>query len=503
MNRLFFRAALLPLVLLAALSAAPALGDARDDYKRDFSRTLTVKPGQRLDIDHSQGAVRISTHPSPDIQIRAHIEVSTSASGEAKTFGEGISVTVEESGEAIVVRTRYPEKKWHFSDSGFVSYSVDFDIVMPETMPLSARNKFGDVSVLNLKANGTISNVNGKVVFRSGKGEQKIENAFGAIELLGNAGAVDVTGANGTVSVVDVNGAAQIRNRFGKVEAARIQGKVTISGSNGTAAVTDVKGPVSVTNSFGTVDARNIGAALDVENGNGAVNADTVKGPANVRSSFGSVILTGIAGDATVNNNNGGISVSNVDGSADLRGSFAKVSATKIKKGLKVVAQNAPVSAADVGGTAYVKTSFGAAEVERVGGDLTVENSNGAVKGSVIKGSANVKTSFGSVWLDDIGGRIDVDNSNGSIEVRAAPAGACSPISLETSFGGIIVRVPESSGYTVDAKTSFGKIRSELPLTIAGSTTSELLNGRIGSGQCPLTLANSNGGIELLKAAKP
>jgi hypothetical protein len=501
MNRFSLRAFLL-LGALAALSAAPALAEGRDDYERDFSRTLTAKPGQRLDVDHSQGALRIRTHPGSDVQVRAHIEVSTSATGEAKTFGEGIAITVEEAAGAIVVRTRYPEKKWHFTDSGFVSYSVDYDIVMPETMPLSARNRFGDISVENLKANGTISNANGKVVFRNGRGEQKLENAFGAIELLGNAGSVDVTGANGQVSVVDVTGAAQIRNRFGKVEAARIQGKLTISGSNGAAIVTDVKGPVSVTNSFGSVEARNIGAGLEVENGNGAVNADTIKGPATVRSSFGSVILTGIAGDATVHNTNGAISVSGIEGSADLRGSFAKVSASKIKKGLKVVAQNAPVQAADVDGAAFLKTSFGPAEAERIGGDLTVENSNGAVKGSAIKGSANVRTSFGSVWLDGVAGKIDVDNSNGSIEVRASSTGTCAPISLETSFGGIIVRVPETAGYTVDARTSFGKIKSDLPLTVAGSTSTEALNGRIGNGQCPLTLANSNGGIELLKAPK-
>ena len=114
-------------------------------------------------------------------------------------------------------------------------------------------------------------------------------------------------------------------------------------------------------------------------------------------------------------------------------------------------------------------------------------------------GGASIRTSFGSVWLSNVGGKIDVDNSNGSIEVQTAPSPtACAPISLETSFGGIVVRLPESAGYTVDARTSFGKIKSELPLTIAGSPSSELLNGRIGNGQCPLTLANSNGGIRPL-----
>lgn len=496
-------AALLMLVLGATAARAEVSREAPDGYERDFFKNVPVKPGQRLSVEHSQGALRITTHAASEVRIRAHIAVSTSAVGEAKTFGEAIAITVEESGGAITVRSRYPEKKWHFVDKGFVSYSVDFDILMPATMPLSARNKFGDVSVENLKANGNLWNANGKVVFRSGSGEQHIENSFGPIELTGNTGSVELSGANGDVSVADVVGAAQIRNRFGKVTASRIQGNVTIAGSNGAAVISDVKGPVSVTNSFGSVDARNLASSLEVENSNGAVNAQGVKGSATVRSSFGGVQLSAIGGDATVTCSNGAITVSGIEGSADLRGSFARVAASKVKKGVKILAQNAPVSATDVEGAAFLKSSFGAVEAERIGGDLTVENSNGAVKGSVIKGGASVRTSFGPVWLSDVGGKIDVDNSNGSIEVQTAPSPtACAPISLETSFGGIVVRLPDSAGYTVDARTSFGKIKSELPLTIAGSPSSELLNGRIGNGQCPLSLANSNGGIELLKAPK-
>ena len=82
---------------------------------------------------------------------------------------------------------------------------------------------------------------------------------------------------------------------------------------------------------------------------------------------------------------------------------------------------------------------------------------------------------------------------------RAAASASCAPISLRTSFGGIAVRLPAGAGYTVDARTSFGKIKTDLPLSPSGSPTSEAMNGRIGDGKCPLTLANANGGIEIGK----
>ena len=98
MNRLTLRIPVAALLLGAAMTTAPALAgesrEARDDYERDFSKTIAVKPGQRLDIDHSQGALRITTHSAPEVRIRARIEVSTSATGEAKTFGDAIAITV-------------------------------------------------------------------------------------------------------------------------------------------------------------------------------------------------------------------------------------------------------------------------------------------------------------------------------------------------------------------------------------------------------------------------
>lgn len=170
------------LLLAALVAAAPALSagesrDPRSDYDRDFSRTLPFKAGQRLDVEHSQGAIRIGTHALPEVRIRAKITVSSSDAAGAQKFGEGISITVEDTGSAIFVRTKFPEKKWSFFGSGNISYSVDYDITMPETMPLSARNKFGDVTVVGLKAASTIVGANGQLAFSDGRGRQRLENA--------------------------------------------------------------------------------------------------------------------------------------------------------------------------------------------------------------------------------------------------------------------------------------------------------------------------------------
>jgi DUF4097 and DUF4098 domain-containing protein YvlB len=139
--------------------------------------------------------------------------------------------------------------------------------------------------------------------------------------------------------------------------------------------------------------------------------------------------------------------------------------------------------------------------VERVNGNLTVEDTNGSVTARSIKGDAKVNTSFSGVTLDSIGGRISVDNQNGGISVTAMrPSSGCHDISLKTSFSSIHVRIPDGVGYNLTARTSFGRISSELPVTSTGSIGGDSLSGKIGAGGCQLQLNDSNGSIEIAKA---
>jgi len=118
-----------------------------------------------------------------------------------------------------------------------------------------------------------------------------------------------------------------------------------------------------------------------------------------------------------------------------------------------------------------------------------------------VKGDAEVTTSFAGVTLESVGGKITVNNQNGGISVTAArPASGCRNIALKTSFSSIRVRIPEGLGYNVTARTSFGRISTDLPITASGSIGPESLNGTIGSGGCQLQLTNANGSIEINKA---
>jgi hypothetical protein len=145
-------------------------------------------------------------------------------------------------------------------------------------------------------------------------------------------------------------------------------------------------------------------------------------------------------------------------------------------------------------------------KADRIGGTLTVENSNASVTATAINQNVDVRTSFGPVSLDGVGGNVAVTNQNGSVEVSGVAATksgtGCNNVIVRTSFAPLRVYLSDKAGFAVSAKTSFGKIVSDLPVTASGELSSRSLTGQIGNGGCELNLTNGNGNIEILNAAK-
>jgi DUF4097 and DUF4098 domain-containing protein YvlB len=465
------RRRVMPLLLALALVAVPAaaLPGPREEIVRNFEKTVPLPPGQRLSIDHKNGDVRIRTHKAAEVKISAKIHGSSSDETEIKKFLDATQVIVESTSSGVSIRTMYPEHGAWFHGSRQVSFCVDYEILMPESSPLEVKSRFGDVSVEGLKAAADVRNANGKVSLRDGRGAQRLENAFGPIGVMLVQGDVTIVDANGAVDAAEIDGALDVKNRFGRVSAVKVARGVRIVNGNGEVQVTDCAGAATIENSFGSVQVRSVKGSATVENTNGPVTVTGVSGAVSVRGSFGAVDLSDLGGPVEVRSG------------------------------------NATVRIREVRGGATVKTSFGMVDCARVEGDLAVENANGAVRASDVRGAASVRTSFGPVSLDGVGGRVRVDNQNGSIDVRGLASRKskdCAPVDLKTSFSSIRIALSEETGWTVDARTSFGRVHADVPITVLGSLSTESVQGKIGDGGCLLTLTTSNGSIDILKGER-
>ena len=486
----------LAIVLLWTLPAF-----AREEYTRDFDQTVALPPGNSVRVAHKLGDVVIRTQTKPEVTVHAVIRVSAGSASDARRYADDIRIDVRPIGNSLLIETRYPKQEGGFFGFHNVSYSVNYDIAIPETAPLEVRNSFGAVSISDLKAGAAVTNSHGRLAFRNGRGRQRLENSFAPVEVAGNDGDVTVIDTNGNVDVSDVKGAIEVRDRFGKVSLSRVGGG-TVANGNGAVQAYTIGDNLRITTSFGPVNAREIKGNLTVNNTNGSVEADNVTGNAELNTSFAAIRFSGIGGQLSVRANNAPITGRSIGDTAAVQTSFAPVEIGDARKGVRVISGNGSVTLTNVTGEAWVKTSFGLVKADRVGGTLTIENNNGAVTAYSIKGSANVRTSFAPVTLDGVAGATDVQNQNGTVEVTTARQQTCKPVTVRTSFSPLRVHVPADAGYAVTARTSYGRINSELPMTVTGVVSGDSLSGKIGNGACPMQLTNNNGPIEIMSSRR-
>src|SRR6266700_4156436 len=486
-------AGLLSALLVLAGKPALAANPGQEQISKDFQKTVTLGAGQSVSVGHKFGEVKLHGEAGREVKISATIRVQASSREEAESLAQKIQIDVQQSSEGVRIKTIYPEeeKRWfHLSKSS--SWSVSYDIGMPSDAPLTVRNSFGGVDAAGIHAATDIENSHGSLIVR---------DRFGSITTRNIQGAATITGGNGAVTLTDA-ASANITTSFGSVDTRNIRGDLSIRDNNGNVEISSIGGAADITNSFGNVTFSDVRGRVNCTTNNGRVKGSSMTGASvTIRDSFGNIELDTISGALIAETSNGKVSVRDARGSVELKSSFGAIEASNIPKGIRAVTGNGGVTLTDIGGDTFAKTSFGSVLAERINGNLTVENTNGSVTARNVKGDAIVHTSFAGVTLELIGGRISVDNQNGAISATAMRAASgCRDISLKTSFSAIRVRIPEGVGYNLTARTSFGRISSELPVTSTGGIGGESLSGTIGAGGCQLQLTDSNGSIEIAKA---
>ena len=473
-------------LLLAFAVVGLAEAPDREEFKKSFEKTVALKAGQKLRVEHSHGKLHVRTHREPQATIRAQIRVSSSDQEGAARFAEDIRIEVSESASGVSVVTRYPEKRWSFTGRGFVSFSVDYDIVMPEAAPLEARNKFGSVDVEGLKASADVKNSNGSIAFRHGRGSLRLENSFGKIDLNNHEGEATVVNSNGGVTVADLKGALELSNRFGGVSVLR-SGRSRISNSNGNV-VLDGATTADVTSSFGSVNARNIAGDVAVRNNNGSVDVSNVGGNADLASSFAGIRFADVKGSVTCTGTNSRVNGVRAGKTVTVRNTFGAVDITEAE-GVDIENSNAKIGVRGIRGGAILTTSFGAIDASDIRGNVTAVNSNASVSLTDIGGSADVRTGFGKVTLNRIHGSVKVSSDNGGVSLLDIRG----PANVRTSFG--LLDVTRVQGNLL-AENSNGAIKaSEIQGTVDARTSFASVNVHGARGSVEVT--NQNGAVEV------
>lgn len=202
---------------------------------------------------------------------------------------------------------------------------------------------------------------------------------------------------------------------------------------------------------------------VDADTAGGSVTAGRLKGELSLRTSGGSLHLESLEGTIKARTSGGSIKVSQVKGTTDLN------------------------------------TSGGSIRVEKATGTHLVANtSGGSIHLSAIEVPTKALTSGGSIQVEGTTAPIDATTSGGSITAKFATPPK-EPSTLKTSAGGINVTLPANSAFDLDAATSAGNVRSEIPVATKSSRSGDegSLKGPANGGGPTLKLRTSAGSIRI------
>lgn len=144
----------------------------------------------------------------------------------------------------------------------------------------------------------------------------------------------------------------------------------------------------------------------------------------------------------------------------------------------------------------------GRISVDGVKGNENLSSGDGRIEALGMDGALRADTGDGRVTVD---GRFDVLNlhtGDGHIDAAARPGSKMAGSwSLRTSDGSVSLRLPEDIAADLDAHTGDGRITSDFPVTVSGSsaTDSHSVRGHLNGGGPVLEIRTGDGGIRVTR----
>ena len=123
-------------------------------------------------------------------------------------------------------------------------------------------------------------------------------------------------------------------------------------------------------------------------------------------------------------------------------------------------------------------------------------NVGGHIETEAVDGDLSAETSGGHIEIRDAKGRVDADTSGGHVDVSFAKGNAHGG-KIESSGGGISVAVDPNVDLAIDASTSGGSVRTDIPVKIVGKVNGSSIKGSLGKGGEMLYVHTSGGSVSI------
>lgn len=264
-------------------------------------------------------------------------------------------------------------------------------------------------------------------------------------------------------------------------------------------------GPSKLKSDYGDVKVESARGDLRMESSSGAITLGELKEAKSFvgRSDYGNVSARSVEADVVeLHTSSGSVQLEDAAcARATLDSDYGKIVARRVAGDLAAETDSGPVEAEDLTGkNASLKSSYGSISVRRFRGDLKASTSSGHVQVSEFEGACRLHSDYGNV---DVEGRLDRlagETSSGSVNVKAlAGSTIADDWRLASGYGHVTLALPRELGFTLKAKTDYGTLDIQVPVTIAagGLKKKEALQGQVGAGGRTVTLQTSSGDVRV------
>jgi DUF4097 and DUF4098 domain-containing protein YvlB len=128
--------------------------------------------------------------------------------------------------------------------------------------------------------------------------------------------------------------------------------------------------------------------------------------------------------------------------------------------------------------------------------DASVDTVNGSISLTDVAGEIELDTTNGKITVVRSSGSVDASTTNGGISVELVSVAPGKSMRFETTNGRITLAVPASLAAEINAATTNGSVRSDLPLTTTRFSRTSV-KGTLNGGGPEIRLRTTNGGIDI------
>lgn len=210
---------------------------------------IEVREGDRLVIRGFEGEVRLRSHTSDRVILRARQQNAEDMPVFVRQSLEEWRVSIQRQENEIEVVIQSPQSKQHWtqflSQGGMPSFVLD---IAAPSIPLEVSWRKGRIRLENWEDSGRLTLQEGEILVRGGKGDLQLFHQEGLVDVKGRTGQSDIETYSGRVLVSGLEGRLQLENFMGESVLTEVKGVARIHASRGSTHLTKGSGRLEFDN---------------------------------------------------------------------------------------------------------------------------------------------------------------------------------------------------------------------------------------------------------------